>query len=202
VSTYDPSRLSGPAGQFDPQAQTPSIASSDPPPFNPPPLPPQPSKRTKQPLLRRLPVWARLVILGVVALAVLIATLVAVTNHKSPYEQGMAYDPPGDISVVLGVQFLHYWIASGDPYGLSTQAGAQWALGLEVHYEQRALVGEASNDGAKVTSVVVDPSTLTVSSAGLSFQAVLNFSDGSSGTVTVTDPLTGGTNGQYHASWN
>ena len=53
-----------------------------------------------------------------------------------------------------------------------------------------------------MTSAVVNPATLTVSSDGMVFQAVLGFSDGTtSGTVIVTDPLTGWINGSDGYSW-
>jgi hypothetical protein len=120
---------------------------------------------------------------------------------NSPYAQGFAYILPGDNAAILGIPVLDD-LLSNAPYELSTQPGEQWALGLEVYYEQHILVGDPTRvSGVTVTSTVVNPSTLTVSGDGITFQAVLTFSDGSSGTMTVADPLTGWSNGQYGASW-
>jgi hypothetical protein len=73
--------------------QVPKTVGSDPPPFNPPPLSPQSDwTDTVKSFILRLPVWARLAALGVVGLLILV--VVSVANHKSAYDQGMAYDPP------------------------------------------------------------------------------------------------------------
>jgi hypothetical protein len=104
-------------------------------------------------------------------------------------------------AAIIGVQVLDNRLAHNDPYALSSQAGSQWALGSQVAYEQNILVGVTATDGTKITEAIADPSTLTVSSAGLSFSAVLTFSDGSSQTSTVTDALTGWVNGNDGITW-
>jgi hypothetical protein len=61
------------AGQVGPQAQAPGIAPSEPSPFNTPPQPdPRPDAVTVQSLILRMPVWARLVALGIVGLFILV----------------------------------------------------------------------------------------------------------------------------------
>jgi alpha-ketoglutarate-dependent taurine dioxygenase len=70
------------------------------------------------------------------------AVRAALSEHKALVFRGIDVDddgqqrfaPPGDIAALISIQALDTWLANGDPYGLSTQAGAQWALGAEVHY--------------------------------------------------------------------
>jgi hypothetical protein len=67
--------------------------------------------------------------------------------------QGVAFDNRGDDAAILGVQVLDEWLTSNDPYGMSTQAGTQWALGAEVGYEQHELIGNPSANPATDSGV-------------------------------------------------
>ena len=180
--------------------------SFEPPPVQPPDYPgeqyqpPQPNFQRKK--ILSTPARIILAIVGAVAVLLVIGLMAASANHSSPYAQGLAFDPGDTAAVIGGPQTLVNWLTANDPYDMSTQGGTQWALGAEVAYEQRVLIGDPANDGTTITSVVVDPATVTLSSDGLSFQAVLTFSDGTSQTSAVTDPLTGWNQGVYGASWS
>ena len=77
----------------------------------------------------------------------------------------------GDIAMVISEQVLVSWVSANDPNAISTQAGAQWALGAEAGYEQTRLIGQTTSDGASVTSANVDPTTFVDNGDGsMSYQ--------------------------------
>lgn len=116
-SAHDP-RLSSSAGQFDPQAQAPGSAPSDP-----PPLSPQPDwTDTVRSFVRRMPVWARLVALGVAGLLILLAVQgikdsgasSSAGGGGSPQQQGIS----GDAAVC---KLIYVPVTTPDPGSVGSQ---------------------------------------------------------------------------------
>jgi hypothetical protein len=126
------------ASAYDPQAQAPRTSSSDPPPFNPPPLSPQQPDWTDtvRSFVRRMPIWARLVALGVTGLVILIlASAAHSSGGGSPsYNQGYAAgEVTGDtIATQTDPNAVSSWCASqqlmiGVPGDVTN--GGDWNIG-------------------------------------------------------------------------